>query len=160
MIENTELWRIIGKYQIVPMKFDTSIALIDEYWLANNDWLADIKWPDHFTCSSYSVKRKTPWEALSNKSSNFTHSTTSAGLYWRQWVKMCHIFCEQVMINLATFICDWVLISFKTFEIGPYFNNHLVLCFFKVSNFFFDGCPPICQTQKSYKHNPSFSIEL
>ena len=148
MIENTELWRIIGKYQIVPMKFDTSIALIDEYWLADNDWLADIKWPDHFTCSSYSVKRKTPWETLSNNSSNFTHPTTSAAPYRRQWVKMCHIFCEQVMINLATFICDWVLISFKTFEIGPYFNNHLVLCFFKVSNFFFDGCPPICPDTK------------
>ena len=137
MIENIELWRIIGKDQNGPMKFNASIALIDGYWLVNNDWLADINWPDHLTCSSYSVKRKTPTEAQSNKSSNFTHSATSAAPYWRQWVKMCHIFCEQVMINLATFICDWVLISFKTFEMSPYFNNSLVLCFFKVSIFFF-----------------------
>ena len=140
MIENIELWRIIGKDQNVPMKFDASIALIDGYSLVNNNWLADINWPDHLSCSSYSVKRKTPWEVLSNKSSN---SKTSAAPYGRQWVKMCHIFCEQVMINLATFICDWVLISFKTFEMIPYFNNHLVLCFFKVSNFI-EGCPPIC----------------
>ena len=124
------------------------LALIDRYSLVNNDWLLDINWPDHLASSSYSVKRKTPSEALSNKSSNFAHSATSAAPYGRQWVKMCHIFCEQVMINLATFICDWVLISFKTFEIGPYFNNHLVLCFFKVSNFFFDGCPPICPDTK------------
>ena len=136
VIENIELWRIIGKDQNVSMKFNASIALIDGYWLVNNDWLADINWPDHLTCSSYSVKRKTPTEAQSNKSSNFTHSATSAAPYWRQWVKMCHIFCEQVMIKLATFICDWVLIRFKTFEMSPYFNNHLVLCFFKVSNFF------------------------
>ena len=109
------------------------IALINGYWLDNNDWLADINWPDHLTCSSYSVRRKTPWEDLANKGSNFTHSITSP--YGRQWVKMCHIFWEQVMINLAAFICDWVRISFKTFEMSPYFNNHLILCFFKVSNF-------------------------
>ena len=143
MIENIEQWRIIGKDQTVPMKFNASIALINRYWLVNNDWLADINWADHLTCSSYSVKRKTPWEALSNKSSNFTHSTTSAAPYGRQWVKMYHIFREQVMIMLATLICEWVLMRFKMFEMSPYFNNHLVLCFFNVSNFF-DGCPPIC----------------
>ena len=143
MIENIELWWIIGKDQNVPMKFDASIALIDVYWLVNNDLLADIIWPDHLTCSSHSVTRETPWEALPNKSSNFTHSTTSAAPYGRQWVNMCHIFCEQVMIKLPTFICEWALISFKTFEMSPYFNNQLVLCFFKVSNFLY-GCSPIC----------------
>ena len=136
MIGNIELWRIIGKGQNVPMKFDASITSIDGYWLVNNDWLSDINWPDHLTCSSYSVKKKIPWEALINKSSNFTHSATSTASYGRQWVKICHIFCEKVMINLAIFIRDWVIISFKTFEISPYFNNQLILCFFKVSNFF------------------------
>ena len=143
VIENIELWRIIGKDQNVPMTFNASIGLIDGYWLVNNDWLADINWPDHLTCSSYSVKSETPREALSNRSSNFTHSTTSAAPYRRQSVKMCHIFREQVIIKLATLICEWVLMRFKTFEMSPYFNNHLVLCFFNVSNFF-DGCPPIC----------------
>ena len=63
-IQNIELWRIIGKDQNGPMKFNASIALIDGYWLVNNDWLADINWPDHLTCSSYSVKRKTPKPSL------------------------------------------------------------------------------------------------
>ena len=70
---------------------------------------------------------------MMNTGSNFTHLITSP--YGRQWVKMCHISWEQVMINLVAFICDWVRISFKTFEMSPYFNNHLILCFFKVSNF-------------------------
>ena len=87
-----------------------------------------------------------------------------AALYRRQWVKMYHIFDEQVMIALVTFCvlgcllalceCEWI------FEISAYFNNHLILCYFKLSNFLFDGCPPICETQKSFKHNPSFSREL
>ena len=69
---------------------------------------------------------------------------------------MCHIFCEQVMINVVTFMCNWVFISFKTFELSSYLINHLILCFFKVSNFF-DGCAPTYQAQKS---NLSYSIEL
>ena len=114
------------------------IALIDGYWLVNNNWVADINWPDHLTCLSYSVRRKTPWEDLVNKGSNFTYSTASAAPYGRQWVKMCHVFCEQVMITLVTFLCAWVFISFKTlmWTVIAYFNNHLIICYFKVSRFF------------------------
>ena len=57
------------------------LTLIDRYLLVINDWLADIDWPDHLTCSSYSVRMETPWEDLVNKDSKFTHSTTSAALY-------------------------------------------------------------------------------
>ena len=156
VIENIELWRIIGKDQNVLMKFDALVALIDGYWLVNNVWLTDINWPDHLTCSSYSVKRKTSWEALSNKSSNFTLSITSAAPYGRQWVKTYHIFCEQVMINLATFICDWVLISFKTFEMSPCFNNHLVICFFKVYNFFLTVVLPYARHKSFTNITPPF----
>ena len=140
------------------------LTLIDRYWLVINDWLANIDWPDHLTCSSYSVRRETPWEDLVNKGSKFTHSTIFAALYRRQWVKMYHIFDQQVMIALVTFYapgcllalceCEWIL------EISACFNNYLILCYFKLSNFLFDGCPPICETQKSFKHNPSFSREL
>ena len=79
---------------------------------------------------------------------------------------MCHIFGEQVMITLVTFLCALVLISFKTFmrmviedeclfqqptpwcllalkhlwewllKMSAYFNNQLIRCYFKVSNFF------------------------
>ena len=114
---NFELWRIMGKEKKCTneiRRFDC-IVLIARYWLVYNNWLAVINWPDHLTCSSYSVRRKTPWEYLVNKGSNFTHSTTCVAPYGRQWVKMCHIFCEQVIITLVTFICAWVLISFKTF---------------------------------------------
>ena len=56
---------------------------------------------------------------------------------------MCHIFVEHVMITLVTFyapgcflalkrLCEWLL------DMSDYFNNHLILCYFKVSkkNFF------------------------
>ena len=95
------------------------ITLLDRYWLVINDWLADIDWPDHLTCSSYSVRRETPWEDLVNKGSKVTHSTISATLYSWQWVKMYHIFDEQIMITLVTFYapgcllvlceCEWIL---------------------------------------------------
>ena len=79
---------------------------------------------------------------------------------------MCHIFGEQIMITLVTFLCALVLISFKTFmgmviedeclfqqptpwcllalkclwewllKMTAYFNNQLIRCYFKVSNFF------------------------
>ena len=140
------------------------ITLIGSYWLVTNDWLADIDWPDHLNCSSYSVRRETPWEGVVNKGSKFTHSTISAALYRRQWVKMYHIFDDQIMITLVTFYaprclsalceCEWIS------EISACFNNPLILCYFKLSSFLFDGCPPICETQKSFKHNPSFSREL
>ena len=103
------------------------IALIDGYWLVNNDWLVDINWPDHLTCSSYSVSGKTPWEDLANKTSNFTHSTTSAVPYGRQRVKMCHIFCEQVMSTTGYLLAlkpfRWVPISTITlFFVSLKFN--------------------------------------
>ena len=143
MIENTEIWRIIRKDQNVPNKFYASVALIDGYQLVNNDWLADINWPDHLTCSSYSVKRETPWEALDNKSSNFTRSTTSAASYGRQWVKICHIFCEQVMINLATLSATGYLLALKRLRWDLISTNTL---FFVSLKFLisFDDCPPMC----------------
>ena len=136
------------------------ITLIDRYWLVINDWLADIDWPDHLTCSSYSVRRETPWEDLVNKDSKCMHSTTSAALYRRQWVKIHHIFDEQIMIILVTCYapgcllalceCEWIL------EISAFSNNHLILCCFKLSNFLFDGCSPICKTKSPSNITPPF----
>ena len=108
------------------------IALIDGYWLVNNDWLADINWPDHLNCSSYSVSRKTSWEDLANKTSNFTHSTTSAVPYGRQRVKMCHTFCEQVMSTTGYLLAlkrfRWVPISTTTlFFVSLKFNFFLTV---------------------------------
>ena len=48
----------------------------------------------------------------------------------------------------------WVIISTTTFFFF-YFKVSIFFFFF-----FFDVCPSICETQKSFKHKPSFSIEL
>ena len=95
-----------------------------------NDWLTDIDWPDDSTCLSYSVRRETLLEDLVNNGLKFTHSTISATLYSQQWVKMYHIFDDQIMITLVTFYapgcllalweCEWIL------EISTYFNNRLI----------------------------------
>ena len=61
------------------------MALIDGYWMVNNDWLSDIKWLNHLTCSSYSIRRKTPGNQA-NKSLGFTHSTTYATSYELKFV--------------------------------------------------------------------------
>ena len=60
-------------------------------------------------------KKETPWEDLFNKGPYFARSTIFAVLYGQQRVKLWNIFGEQVMITLGTFLCTWVLISFKTF---------------------------------------------
>ena len=49
------------------------------------------------------------------------------------------MFREKVMIKLGTFLCllglkrlcEWLL------EMSAYFNNHLILCYFKVFYFYF-----------------------
>ena len=60
---------------------------------------------------------------------------------------MCHIFGEQVMITLVTFYAPGCLSSLKglckwLLEMSAYFNNHLILCYFKLSKKIYDGCPP------------------
>ena len=140
------------------------ITLIDRYWLVINDWFADIDWPDHLTCPSYSIRGETPLEDLVNKDSKFTHSTISATLYSRQWVKMYNIFDDQNHDYSIYFLCTRVLISFMRMwmNIGDQhlFQQSPYLCYFKLSNFLFEWCPPICKTERSFKHNPSFSREL
>ena len=55
-------------------------------------------------------------------------------------IQMCHIFVEQVMITLVTFYAPWYLLPLKSLcewllEMSDYFNNHLILCYFKVPFF-------------------------
>ena len=96
-----------------------------------------------------------------NKGSNFRHSTIPAAPYGRQWVKMCHIFGDQVIFYAPgcllplKYLCEWlywrwVLISTTT--------SFFVTLKFR---FFFGWLSiHICKTQKSFKRNPSFSIDL
>ena len=66
--------------------------------------------------------------------------------YGQQWVKLCQMFGEKGMINLGIFLCTWCLLALKRLcesllEMRAYFNNHLILCYFKVFYFcFLDGC--------------------
>ena len=84
------------------------------------------------TCSSYSVRRKTPWEDLVNKSSNLMHSTISAAPYRRQWVKMCYIFDEWIVIILFTFYAPGCLLALKV-----YVNGYWRSVFISTTTWFF-----------------------
>ena len=140
-VKNIELWWIMGKEKKCPDEircFDW-MGLIDIDWFITTDSLisTDIRSFDLLIIFC----KKISWGDLVDKGSNFTHSTTSAVSYGWQWVKMCHTFCEQVMITLVTLLGAWVFISFKTFmwmllEMSAYFNHHLTICYLRVSNFF------------------------
>ena len=137
------------------------IALTGRYWLVIKDWLSDIDWPDHLTCESYFLKKKTPREDQVNKGSNFTHSAIYAAPYRRQWVKTCHIFGEQVMITLVMFLRTLMLISFNTFmgmvmKMSTYFNNQLILCYFKVLNCFLTVVHPYARQKSPSNVTPPF----